>query len=505
MRTYQSWLLNNGIIPAAGAVFALAGEVQTAVGVLAELLVLAAAMRAPRLLRPGPMLVGTLVSCALGATLLCLAPVSVPGVVAGLVLRVVGSLFGFYLLAVALSRLASASMMAASASSAVLVATLIATFSPVLDLRASVTLDAALTLATIALTWRVARPTLEEAAKGPGGAVEALTNPRSFLLPNHQVFVLMLIFSVAVGFGSSLRIDGFVPLSNGAVSVALLSAVILFALAPVFDGRGRGRDCRRGRERSCGRGGERDSGPGGERDRGQVAGERAFGGGREDRLFVASALLIVAGFLAVPLEGMGTGTANSVLFAGKLSFSILSWTALAALCARNPAGSVMVLACGEVMSGAGAFMGFELGHLCNDLLASHPQDAAVVTSVAVLVLFAYAITGLHGFSFTETIRGVEPAVPLSGTAPAAPSHDKMLDAACDRIAGERLTDRECEVLRMLARGYNGYRIRDELGLSYNTVKTHVKRIYQKLDVHSHQEVIDLVEREIAHAGWGAAA
>lgn len=48
---------------------------------------------------------------------------------------------------------------------------------------------------------------------------------------------------------------------------------------------------------------------------------------------------------------------------------------------------------------------------------------------------------------------------------------------------------------MLARGHNGYHIRDELGLSYNTVKTHVQRIYRKLDVHSQQELIDLVEGE----------
>ncbi len=48
---------------------------------------------------------------------------------------------------------------------------------------------------------------------------------------------------------------------------------------------------------------------------------------------------------------------------------------------------------------------------------------------------------------------------------------------------------------MLARGHNGYHIRDELGLSNNTVKTHVQRIYCKLDVHSQQELIDLVEEE----------
>ena len=47
---------------------------------------------------------------------------------------------------------------------------------------------------------------------------------------------------------------------------------------------------------------------------------------------------------------------------------------------------------------------------------------------------------------------------------------------------------------MLAKGRNGKFIEDFYTVSYNTVKTHVKHIYTKLDVHSQQELIDLVER-----------
>ena len=75
-----------------------------------------------------------------------------------------------------------------------------------------------------------------------------------------------------------------------------------------------------------------------------------------------------------------------------------------------------------------------------------------------------------------------------------PDRGALIESACDALAGEcGLTEREREVFGMLARGHNGYHIRDELTLSYNTVKTHVKRIYRKLDVHSQQELIDLVE------------
>lgn len=45
----------------------------------------------------------------------------------------------------------------------------------------------------------------------------------------------------------------------------------------------------------------------------------------------------------------------------------------------------------------------------------------------------------------------------------------------------RLTKREAEVLGMLARGRTGRSIAFELGISTNTVKTHVRHIYAKLD------------------------
>ena len=48
-------------------------------------------------------------------------------------------------------------------------------------------------------------------------------------------------------------------------------------------------------------------------------------------------------------------------------------------------------------------------------------------------------------------------------------------------------------MSLLARGRNVPFIEEELIISRNTIKTHVKHIYQKLDVHSQQELIDLVE------------
>ena len=49
---------------------------------------------------------------------------------------------------------------------------------------------------------------------------------------------------------------------------------------------------------------------------------------------------------------------------------------------------------------------------------------------------------------------------------------------------ERLTEREADVLRLLARGRSYAQAAIELGVSAHTVGTHVKHAYRKLDVHS---------------------
>jgi DNA-binding CsgD family transcriptional regulator len=52
------------------------------------------------------------------------------------------------------------------------------------------------------------------------------------------------------------------------------------------------------------------------------------------------------------------------------------------------------------------------------------------------------------------------------------------------MAEGRLTARETEVLRLIARGYSYAQAAGRLGLSPHTVASHIKKIYRKLGVHS---------------------
>ena len=53
----------------------------------------------------------------------------------------------------------------------------------------------------------------------------------------------------------------------------------------------------------------------------------------------------------------------------------------------------------------------------------------------------------------------------------------------------RLSDREQGILQLLARGRQNKEIVAELGISPSTVATHIRRIYEKLHVHSRAEAV----------------
>jgi two-component system NarL family response regulator len=58
-----------------------------------------------------------------------------------------------------------------------------------------------------------------------------------------------------------------------------------------------------------------------------------------------------------------------------------------------------------------------------------------------------------------------------------------------------LTDREMEVLRLVARGLNNRDIARELFISENTVKNHVRNILEKLHLHSRMEAVVYAVKE----------
>ena len=239
-----------------------------------------------------------------------------------------------------------------------------------------------------------------------------------------------------------------------------------------------------------------------------------------DALYRGSMLLVFAGLLtAPPLLFGGADPFNmqahgTLLSAGSDLFNVLMYCFIAAVGARNKLGAVSVSASFLATQWLGIGIGAPVAQFVNEISTSNATVAAWITMAITFAFVAYNYVGMRNYSFAETIEGITPAHTeslmknASGEEAAAQlaeeaepaeglqqkSDDTAFETACAAVAEKhRLTARETEVFKLLARGRTSPVIQEKLVLSHNTVKTHVRHIYAKLDVHSQQELINMVE------------
>lgn len=65
-----------------------------------------------------------------------------------------------------------------------------------------------------------------------------------------------------------------------------------------------------------------------------------------------------------------------------------------------------------------------------------------------------------------------------------------------------LTERECRIAQYLLRGHSTRSLAERLGISEDTVKTHRKNLYTKLDIAKQSELFSLFIDSLAQAQEG---
>lgn len=88
-----------------------------------------------------------------------------------------------------------------------------------------------------------------------------------------------------------------------------------------------------------------------------------------------------------------------------------------------------------------------------------------------------------------------PAPKAESAEEAEPRDDKgSFVRRCEEICANcKLSTREKEVFFLLAKGHNAAYITDKLCISRSTAKTHINHIYKKTDIHTQQELLNMVE------------
>lgn len=200
--------------------------------------------------------------------------------------------------------------------------------------------------------------------------------------------------------------------------------------------------------------------------------------------------LSAAGFLLLPLIwNGGGGLANACAQLGTLVASIILWCMLANVVHDTKLPAALLFSCSLVCTNAARMAGTLLGLFNAD---SFGRGNLELTAVALVAVYLVAMVSM--FLFKD--RKLQGSDEDDGKV-AMPTAERQGDALADRCAllaqTYGLTPRESEILVHLGQGRTARAISEKLVVSENTVKYHIKSIYQKLDVHSRDEVIDLIE------------
>lgn len=487
----SSFIVNTMLFPNVALVMPVAREISTYSGAAFSIAVAVAAYVRPSLMREGVWSVACLASTVGAAILLYLGVLTnnTTLLLLGAPFGGLGSAWLAVLIGVGLANLGAARAMLAVPAGFVLEYAfrcgLMALGLPSSMGLATIAFVAAL-VASYLFIRHDARAILESVHDSTAPNVLNITSPSSYVSFSSLAFVSILLFNIACGFalgGAS---------SASSVAGALISFIpVTIALVVVVA-------------------------------RGSIS---------TDALYRGSMLLVFAGLLTTPLLLFGGllttppllfGGADpfsmqahgTLLSAGSDLFSVLMYCFIAAVGARNKLGAVSVSASFLATQWLGIGIGAPIAQFVNEISTSNATVAAWITMAITFAFVAYNYVGMRNYSFAETIEGITPAHTeslmknASGEEAAAQlaeeaepaeglqqkSDDTAFETACAAVAEKhRLTARETEVFELLARGRTSPVIQEKLVLSHNTVKTHVRHIYAKLDVHSQQELISMVE------------
>ncbi len=207
-------------------------------------------------------------------------------------------------------------------------------------------------------------------------------------------------------------------------------------------------------------------------------------GFRLDYLFKASVGVYVLGFLLLLIGAptlsavlIGLSYWGIVFFAGALLYKDVH---------RNGTAVGWLFGMGFAVFEAMRLLGYLLLHAMVGTVGDGTMAAAVCFVAAVLFAICLVACWLteHAGSWRWT------AEPVAREAPSAVMDENALLATRLRANAvyRGLTPREYEVARLILEGKTVGEIAQELLVSQNTVKTHTKHIYAKLDVHKKEEL-----------------
>lgn len=137
--------------------------------------------------------------------------------------------------------------------------------------------------------------------------------------------------------------------------------------------------------------------------------------------------------------------------------------------------------------------------LANTFTRSGYSDDILVLATAFFLAYLISLVAFLAYRAVSRTKATPQVGKGDATEPAPlPTDDdvdRLLGARCRTLAtAYNLSAREIEVMELVAKGNTVSATAQRLYVSENTVRTHLKRLYRALDIHSRQELLDLIGR-----------
>ncbi|MCD8317006.1 MAG: LuxR family transcriptional regulator [Eggerthellaceae bacterium] len=199
-------------------------------------------------------------------------------------------------------------------------------------------------------------------------------------------------------------------------------------------------------------------------------------------LVLGCALALNVTLLPLPaIYNVSAGLTYAINLALYNCFAFFIWIILAALCRKFSQTKVRTFAYIRAGWAAGPLVGLLVGRF---IFHNYAMTPMLLYPIMIIALAAVLIAMGGVFNEHVLLEGMS-IIPLE-------RRQRFRDKIRYLIRKYGLTDREGEVMTLFAMGNNLAYIQEELHLSKSTVSTHRQHIYQKLGIHSHQELLDLL-------------
>lgn len=207
------------------------------------------------------------------------------------------------------------------------------------------------------------------------------------------------------------------------------------------------------------------------------------------QIYAVGLIFTVAGLVLALVEFVPVWVAASVNelgFAVFYFFMVVYWGDLAR---RVGTSIVRTYALGYTVFQASQIPGMVTGY---ELAATGTQAAMALLLMALVLAFFVVTLLVFNDSRSALRQWLTAGEPVETT-------DEIPEVCAILAAAHALSPREREVLSLLARGRTAAYVGRSLGIAPDTAKTHMRSIYRKMDVHTQQELIERIERQIESA------